>query len=99
MITLQRQCRNSDTQEVHSYGVQVKACDGGFTYQVLAETPTIVFPTADAAADAYAVFTQRQYDNQIIQERARTPAPRCHYCGQETRCVNGLGAYQCQECS
>jgi hypothetical protein len=100
-MQITRTLTNIDTQEQHTITVAIATCAGGFTYQVLAETPTAVFTTADAAADAYVVGAQQRYEQQIIRERDRAARPCCHYCGQEVSAnarTNLLGVYQCGEC-
>lgn len=82
MDIITRTLVNIDTKERHEISVDVVACAGGFTYQIFADTPTAVFASADAAADAYAVDAQRRYERQIISERGRPALPyRCKECG------------------
>lgn len=94
-----RTLTNIDTGETHGIAVLVLECEGGYTYQVF--NPTAIFPTADAAADAYAADAQKRYDKQIVELRGYVPGPCCHYCGQEVAPgahPNTLGVYQCRQC-
>lgn len=76
-----RPITNIDTHEVAEISIPVAACAGGYTFQVFAITPTLVYPSPDAAADAYAVRAQARFDQQIISERGKPAPARCCFCG------------------
>lgn len=92
-MRLTRTITNIDTNEQENIGVSVAETVGGYTTQIFAISPTSIFPTADAAADAYAADAQAAYDADVIANRGRRPAPCCHFCGQE---LNRRG--ECGEC-
>jgi hypothetical protein len=88
-----RTITNIDTGATYEIACNVVACEGGYTWQVLAVKPTAVYATQEEAADGYAVDAQERYERQIAKERGKVARPRCHYCGQEVG-RDGL----CKEC-
>lgn len=99
-MRITRTMTNGDTGKEEFISVPVAECEGGFTYQVFASAPTAIFPSIDAAADAYVAEALRRHERQMARQQGRVVQPSCHYCGREASArSNVVGVYQCEECS